>query len=83
MGILYALLVGALSGFIAGKLTRGEGFGFWVNFFVGLVGGAIGGWLLPKLGIFGGNESIIRDIVMSVIGAVIFLWILSLFRRKK
>jgi uncharacterized membrane protein YeaQ/YmgE (transglycosylase-associated protein family) len=50
------------------------------NIIVGIVGAAIGGWLLPQLGIFTGGD-IIGVIVSAVIGAVILLLLLGLVRR--
>ncbi|MDD4141397.1 MAG: GlsB/YeaQ/YmgE family stress response membrane protein [Bacteroidales bacterium] len=81
MNFLWYILIGALAGFIAGKLTKGGGFGFWVNLLVGIVGGVLGGWIFSLLGI--GGDSIIWDLIVSVIGAIVFLWILSLFKKKK
>jgi uncharacterized membrane protein YeaQ/YmgE (transglycosylase-associated protein family) len=41
--MLYAILIGALAGFLAGKLMKGGGFGFLMNMILGIVGGAVGG----------------------------------------
>jgi uncharacterized membrane protein YeaQ/YmgE (transglycosylase-associated protein family) len=51
---------------------------------VGIVGAVIGGWLIgPMLGAGSINEGItIMSFVVSLIGAVILLAILSLFQRK-
>ena len=38
MGIIITILIGALAGFLAGKIFKGAGFGFWVNLLVGIVG---------------------------------------------
>ncbi len=73
--ILYILL-GALAGFIAGKLTKGSGFGFWINIVVGIVGGWLGGFLCGLLGLWA--TSLVGKLIVSVIGACVLLWILSL-----
>lgn len=73
--ILYILL-GALAGFIAGKLTKGSGFGFWINIVVGIVGGWLGGFVFGLLGITG--SGIIGNLIVSVLGAILLLWLLSL-----
>ena len=39
MGIIVSILIGALAGFLAGKIMKGTGFGFWINLLVGIVGG--------------------------------------------
>ena len=52
MNFLWYILIGILSGFVAGKLMRGGGFGVIVNLIVGIIGGVLGGWLFGLLGIF-------------------------------
>ena len=74
------LIVGAIAGWIAGKVVRGGGFGLIGNIVVGIIGAVIAGWLLPQLGIALGF-GIVRAIVNAAIGAIILLVILSLVRR--
>ncbi|WP_417953743.1 GlsB/YeaQ/YmgE family stress response membrane protein [Flagellimonas spongiicola] len=45
MGILYAILIGAAAGWLAGKIMKGGGFGALINIILGIVGGAVGNWL--------------------------------------
>ncbi|MBQ6096396.1 MAG: GlsB/YeaQ/YmgE family stress response membrane protein [Bacteroidales bacterium] len=59
---------------------KGFGFGFIVNLLIGIVGGFIGGNLLSWLGIHWG-ETILGQIVTSVIGAVFLLWVISLLKK--
>ena len=80
MNIIIAILVGALAGFLAGKIMKGGGFGFIVNLLVGIAGGIIGGNLLGWLGIHW--DSWFGTLVTAVIGAVVLLWIISLFKKK-
>jgi|GEM_PF-252195 len=82
LGILFTVIVGALSGFLAGKLMKGSGFGFLVNLLVGIVGGFLGGNLLAWLGINWG-KTFIGYLVTSLIGAIILLWVVSLLTKKK
>lgn len=82
MGIIVTILIGALAGFLAGKIfLNGAGFGFWVNLLVGIVGGFIGGNVLGWLGIHWGG-TIVGQIVTAVIGAILLLWIISLIKKK-
>ncbi len=76
MNFLWYILIGLLSGFVAGKLMRGGGFGMVINLIVGIIGG---GWLFGLIGINAGG--IIGSLVTSVVGAVVLLWIVGLFRR--
>ena len=45
------LIVGAIAGWIAGKVVRGGGFGLLGNIVIGIIGAVVAGWLLPQLGI--------------------------------
>ena len=46
-GLIGTIIVGIAAGFIASKLTSGEGKGCWINLFLGLVGAIVGG-VVPK-----------------------------------
>ena len=74
------LIVGAIAGWLAGKVVRGGGYGLIGDIIVGVVGGLIAGWLLPQIGIAIGG-GFIADIIDSFIGAVILLVIIRLIKR--
>ncbi|MBR1188835.1 MULTISPECIES: GlsB/YeaQ/YmgE family stress response membrane protein [unclassified Bradyrhizobium] len=80
MGIIAALIIGAIAGWLAGKIVRGAGFGLIGNIVIGIIGAFLASWLLPQLGVSLG-AGWIRDIVNATIGAVIILVILSLVKR--
>ena len=80
MGILAALIIGAIAGWLAGKIVHGAGFGLIGNIVVGIIGALVAGWVLPQLGVSLGG-GMIRDILSATIGAVIVLVILSLIKR--
>ena len=75
MSVIWYIIIGIVSGFIAGKIMRGGGFGLLINLLVGIIGGLLGGWVFGLLGIATGG------ILGSLVGAVLLLWIVSLFRR--
>lgn len=79
-GLLILLLIGAAAGFLAGIIVKGYGFGVVGNIVVGIVGALVGGWLLPRLGLFPGGD-IIGQIVSATLGAVALLVAISLVRR--
>ena len=81
MGILAALVIGAIAGWLAGLIVRGAGFGLIGNIVIGIIGALVASWLLPQLGVSLGGGGAVRDIVNATIGAVIVLVILSLVRR--
>lgn len=80
MGILYALLIGAIAGWLAGSLMRGGGFGLLINIILGIIGGVIGNWLFGYFGI-NVSDGFLGDIITGAIGAIVLLLIASLFRR--
>ena len=80
MGIIAALIIGGIAGWLAGLIVRGAGFGLISHIVVGIIGALLASWLLPQLGVSLG-AGWVRDIINATIGAVIILVILSLIRR--
>lgn len=80
IGWLWFIIIGILAGFVAGRLMRGGGFGILVNLVVGIIGAVLGGWVFGLLGISAGG--IIGSLVTATVGAIILLWIISLFQRS-
>lgn len=79
-GFIGSIIIGCLAGFIAGKIMRGGGFGFWMNLLLGIIGGVVGGWTLSLFNISWGGT--IGSLGTAVVGAVLLLWIASLFRKS-
>ena len=71
------VIIGLIAGWLAGKVSRGHGFGCIANIFIGLVGAVLGGWIFMKLGILGGG--MIYSIAAATLGAVILVTIARLF----
>ncbi|MEO7071898.1 MAG: GlsB/YeaQ/YmgE family stress response membrane protein [Rhodanobacter sp.] len=81
--LLILLLIGAIAGWLAGVLVRGFGFGLIGNIVVGIVGALLAGWLLPMLGLgFSTGSPIVTSIIYALIGAIVLLVIIGLFRRS-
>jgi uncharacterized membrane protein YeaQ/YmgE (transglycosylase-associated protein family) len=78
--LLVLLLIGGVAGFLAGTIVKGYGYGLVGNIVVGIVGAVMGGWLLPRLGLFTGTD-IIGQILSATIGAVALLVVLGVVRR--
>ena len=79
MNFIWYILIGIVSGYVAGKIIRGGGFGLLVNLVLGIIGGVLGGWVFSLFGL--AATGIIGSLITSVVGAVLFLWIASLFSR--
>src|SRR6187455_725328 len=80
--VVWALVVGLITGWLAGQVVKGTGFGLVADIAIGIVGALIGGWLLPRLGIHLGS-GIVPAIIGATIGAIILLLILRLVYRRE
>lgn len=81
MGWLWFIIIGAVAGWLAGKIMRGGGFGLLMNIVVGVVGALIGGWVFDLLSISLGS-GIVGNLITALVGSILLLWIISLFKRK-
>ncbi len=83
--LLVIIMVGLVAGWLAGKITRGAGYGLIGDLVVGLIGAFIGDWLLPRMGIHLGTGLVVL-IVNALIGAIVLLLLLRIltggFRRR-
>jgi uncharacterized membrane protein YeaQ/YmgE (transglycosylase-associated protein family) len=86
MSFILWLIVGGIVGWLASLIMKTDGQqGILLNVIVGIVGAFIGGWLIsPLLGAGTINEGFsIMSVVVSLIGAIILLAIVNLFRRGR
>jgi uncharacterized membrane protein YeaQ/YmgE (transglycosylase-associated protein family) len=79
MNIIVWLIIGALAGWLAGKLIKGGGFGLLWNIIIGIIGSFIGGFVFGLLGIQ--SLGVIGSFIAAVVGAVILLLIVRLIKR--
>ena len=86
MGILVWLIVGGVVGWLASIVMRTDAQqGILLNVIVGIVGASLAGFIVsPLLGIGTINEGIsIATFLVSLVGAIILLAIVNLFRRGR
>lgn len=81
MFYLWYLLIGLVSGWIANVIVRGSGSGLIMNLVVGLIGGFLGGWIFSWFGVVAIGT--FGNILCSIAGAVVLLWIAALVRLDK
>lgn len=81
MGFIWYIIIGIIAGFLAGKIMRGGGFGLLINLILGILGGVIGGFVF---GLFGLSASgILGSLITSTVGAILVLWLASLFSGSR
>ncbi len=76
-GLIGWILIGLISGWLAGKVTRGRGFGLIADLFLGLIGAVIGGWVFGRLGV--ASYGFIGGLAAATVGAVILVALARLF----
>jgi len=82
VGWISYIIIGAIAGWIAGKIVKGGGSGILMNIVIGVVGALVGGFLLSFfLNTAGGGWWF--TLFTAVIGSVILLWIVGMVQKKK
>jgi uncharacterized membrane protein YeaQ/YmgE (transglycosylase-associated protein family) len=81
MSIIAWIVLGLIAGFIGSKLVNKTGEGFFLDIALGIVGAVIGGWLFSLFGMQGVTGLNIYSLIVTVIGAVVFLVVYHAIRR--
>ena len=91
MGFIWSIIIGIVAvitvvicGFqliLIRRIVDRIGFGVIVNLILGIIGGVLGGWVFSLLGISAGG--ILGSLITSTVGAILLLWIGSLFNKSK
>jgi len=79
MGWLWFLIIGAIAGWLAGKITRGAGFGLLGDMIVGVIGALLGGFLFGLMGL--ASFSLLGSLITATVGAIIFLYLVRVLKR--
>ena len=83
MGFFTWIVVGAIAGWLAGKVMKGRGFGLLGNIVVGVVGAFLGGWIAGSILGLGNTISgfNLTTLVTAFGGSVLLLFILKLIKK--
>jgi len=79
-GIGY-IIIGAIAGWIAGKIVKGSGSGILMNIVIGIIGALIGGFLL-SFWFDTAEGGWWFTLFTAVLGSVILLWIVGMVQRR-
>ncbi len=87
MNFIIWIVVGGLLGWVASMIMHTDAQqGIVLNVVVGIVGALLGGWLLAPLfgtGTINQNDFSIGSLLVSLLGAVVLLAAVNLFRQGK
>lgn len=82
MNILVWIIFGALAGWIASLIIGTDAqMGALANIIVGIVGALIGGFLMNAFGVQGVTGFNFTSLIIAILGSVVFLSAVRLFRR--
>jgi len=81
MELILFVIMGAIVGWLAGKIMSGHGYGVIWDIVLGILGSFVGGWLFTL--IFGtGPSGLIISFAVALIGAVILVALVRLIKRE-
>jgi uncharacterized membrane protein YeaQ/YmgE (transglycosylase-associated protein family) len=80
MNLIVFIIVGAIAGFLAGKVITGRGLGLIWDIVVGILGAFLGGWLAGLVGI--AVTGTVELIIVAFVGAVILLAVFRLITSR-
>ena len=87
MNIIIWLIVGGLIGWLASRIMNTDAQqGVGLNIVVGIIGALLAGWLITPLiggGTINQGDFSVSGLVISLLGAIVLLAIVNLFRRGR
>jgi uncharacterized membrane protein YeaQ/YmgE (transglycosylase-associated protein family) len=81
MGFLSWIILGLIAGFIGSKIVNKSGEGLFLDIILGIIGAVVGGGIMHFFGLAGVSGVNLYSIVVSVIGAIVVLFIYHAVRR--
>jgi uncharacterized membrane protein YeaQ/YmgE (transglycosylase-associated protein family) len=85
MSILAWIVVGLIAGWLAGKVTRGSGYGVIGDIILGVVGALVGGFLATN--VFGMGDLVsginLTTLIVAFLGAVLVVVIVGLLSGRR
>ena len=83
MGFIAWIVVGAIAGFLANKLT-GSGSGLLMMVVLGIVGGLVGGFIATNVFKMGSVDGInVESIFIATLGAILVVFVVNFARGSR
>ena len=83
MSVITWIILGIIGGFIGSKIVNSSGQGILLDMVLGIVGAVVGGLVFNFFGAAGVSGLNIWSIIVSVVGAIIVLWLYHFFTGKR
>ncbi|HMN70709.1 MAG TPA: GlsB/YeaQ/YmgE family stress response membrane protein [Rhodoblastus sp.] len=75
MSVIAWIILGLIAGFIGSKIVNKSGQGFLMDVVLGVVGAVVGGFIFTFFGAAGVTGLNIYSLIVSIVGAVVVLWV--------
>ena len=82
ISLIGSAVIGVITGWLAGRLMRGNGFGLLGNVVAGVLGAVIGGYVLRMAGLDLGSGLTAR-LIVAFIGAAIVLFLVHFLTGRR
>jgi uncharacterized membrane protein YeaQ/YmgE (transglycosylase-associated protein family) len=79
--MLLFIILGLIAGYIASRIVNHHGEGIVLDILLGIVGAMVGGWLFRLFGATGVTGFNLWSLIVSVIGAIVVLFVYHGIRR--
>jgi uncharacterized membrane protein YeaQ/YmgE (transglycosylase-associated protein family) len=76
---LWFLIIGIVAGWVAGRITKGKGFGLFGNLIVGVLGALVGGFLFDLVGL--SAYGVLGSLITATVGAIVLLLLLGFVKK--
>ena len=76
---LWFLIIGIIAGWVAGRITKGKGFGLFGNLIVGVLGALVGGFLFDLVGL--SAYGVLGSLMTATVGAIVLLLLLGFVKK--
>ncbi|HJX41919.1 MAG TPA: GlsB/YeaQ/YmgE family stress response membrane protein [Anaerolineales bacterium] len=84
MNIIGWVVLGGIAGWLASiVMKRNSQMGLVANVIVGVVGAAIGGWLVTQFGGAGVTGFNLSSLLVAILGAVVLLAVINVFAGRR
>lgn len=83
MSVISWIILGLIAGFIGSKIVNKSGQGMFLDIALGIVGAIIGGVIFTFFGAQGVTGLNIYSLIISIIGAIVVLWVYHAISGKR
>jgi len=81
MDFLWFVLIGLVSGWLAGQLVKGGGFGLIGDMIVGVIGAIVGGFLFRMIGFQA--TTLLGHLISATVGAMVLIVLLRFVKPRQ